>query len=379
MRSQKPSWAFSWPGNTTNPPALSVLMEGVDHEGTSASIPPSTSRLINFNYGQPAPSISRQLRPPVTTAQAATTPITPLRPPHDGLLSHVGGLPLTAMPREGKRTWGFDFVTERTVATTDTLLAEGRPGASGQLSLYRAYCKWREHRLQRQLSCGETLAIFGGYLVDAGLKASTCSTYVATALFFERRLSPRGDPQFYLAEDTIRALNRRACSEPREHAPDTSEERVRSIFDILRNQEVAFTVWAMCVCGGRAADLLRLIETGGFFRIVGNRVRVHFTLTKNRSEQCEQYSIDLPIWIPFRQQWKEYLDRPNPFCCNAQKINDTLHAAGFNETSYSFRRLFINHVIERLTENGITNWLAVIELTGHQQVKMVKGLYKSHK
>jgi len=246
------------------------------------------------------------------------------------------------------------------------------------MSTYRAYLKWREAKLPQQTSPGEALAIFGGYLQEAGLKSSTCSTYLYSALFFEKRLGTWGNAQWFLAEDMIRALNRKACSETREHAPDTNEERVQEILDTLRNEEVAFTIWAMCVCGGRAADLIRLGETGGSFRIHGDSVTVHFTLTKNRTEQCEQYSVTLPLWIPFRSKWQALAERVSPFTVTAQKICDTLHAAGYPETSYSFRRLFINHVIEQLTDKGLTNWLAVIELTGHQQVKMVKGLYKAH-
>ena len=294
------------------------------------------------------------------------------------LMSHIGGVPTSILPREGKRTWGGLPVTDTTLKRTESLLIAGRPGAPGMMSTYRAYLKWREVRLQKLVTNGEALAIFGGYLRESGLKASTCSTYLYSALFFEKRIGAALDPQWYLAEDMIRALNKEACSETREHAPDTSEENVVRILDTLQNEEVAFTIWAMCVCGGRAADLVRLGETGGSFVIYGDVVKVHFTLTKNRTEQCEQYSVTLPLWIPFRAKWAMLAHRACPFTVGAQKINDTLHAAGFQETSYSFRRLFINHVINRLTENGITNWMAVIELTGHQQVKMVKGLYKAH-
>jgi len=356
IRSHAGLWDLSWLKKETPSSDLSTALPVSRSPQTSPSLP-------SDNVERPSPA-SRGLW------------TLPIQRPH--LLQHIGGAPLSAMPREGHRKWGTLPVTENTRTHTEELLIAGRPGISGMLSIHRAYEKWKNVRLRQLLSCGEALAVFGGYLHEAGLKASTCSTYVYSAMFFEKRLHHQMDPQWFLAHDMIRALNRQACSEERDHAYDTTEEDVIKMLDTVRNPEVTWAIWAMCTCGGRAADLLKLGETGGSFQVFGKHVKVHFKVTKNRTEQSEQYSLNLPILIPFRKEWSELASRQNPFTVSAQKINDTLHAAGFRETSYSFRRLFINQVIERLTEDGVTNWLKVIELTGHQQIKMVKGLYKAH-
>lgn len=346
------------------------LLEKKSHSSTSSSPQP---RFMN-------PAVPHDPSPEVIPRSSIPSRIGlwNLVPNAEKVLNHLGGAPLSALPREGHRKWGSLPVTEITKQHTEELLIAGRPGISGMLSIHRAYEKWKASRLQKILSCGETLALFGGYLHESGLKASTCSTYVYSALFFEKRLLHPHDPQWFLAYDIIRALNRQACYEEREHAYDTTEEDVIKMLDVIRNHEVTFAIWAMSTCGARAADLLRLGESGGSFQVFGKHVKVHFKITKNHTEQSEQYSLTLPILIPFRKEWSELAARPSPFTVSAQKINDTLHAAGFKETSYSFRRLFINQVIERLTENGVTQWMKVIELTGHKQVKMVKGLYKAH-
>ena len=111
-------------------------------------------------------------------------------------------------------------------------------------------------------------------------------------------------------------------------------------------------------------DLLRLKRQQLF--IHGNRVYVEFKVTKVATTSKERYNIDLPIWVPFQTEWNDLLSRDKPVSASCDRINKLLHSIGYLETTYSFRRLFINRIIDRFTEDDIVDWLKVIQLTGHR-------------
>ena len=320
--------------------------------------------------------------------QAVTTGPTATRPSNNtlkcdresenlqgSLLRLTGGVPSSAMPKEGHRTWAINEVTQKQLDTTERLIIFGSPSSAQRLSLWRAFGKWCDRQTTLPWARGETIAIFGGYLYDAGLKASTCASYVRTVLFFSRRES-HVTPKYHIADDLLKGLDKTAASEPRNHAIDIDEDRAREIISAIRQLDVQWTLWVMAMCGGRVADLMRLGP--GKIVVQGSSLWVHFQVTKTATEQSEQYSVQLPIWIPFRSEWAQFLSSSTPFTADCNRVDYVLHKAGFPETSYSFRRLFINQVIDRFTDAGLTNWISVIELTGHQQVKTVKGLYKRH-
>ena len=48
----------------------------------------------------------------------------------------LGGLPVSQMPKEGSRMWGYQPVTLNTYETVEKLLVEGTPSVKQQLSLY---------------------------------------------------------------------------------------------------------------------------------------------------------------------------------------------------------------------------------------------------
>ena len=126
--------------------------------------------------------------------------------PRGSLLSLTGGLPSSEMPKEGRRTWGANVVTQENLDTTERLIVFGRPSSGPGLSLLRAFKKWCDVQLALPSAIGETIAIFGGYLFDAGLKASTCASYVRSVLFLERR-EPHVIPKFYIADDVLKGLD----------------------------------------------------------------------------------------------------------------------------------------------------------------------------
>lgn len=326
-----------------------------------------------------------------------------------GILNLSHGYALDALPKEGKRKgdWDWGIATESTLRHAETLLQESRPSSSQHLSLYRAFQRWRERSpLVWNAPLGQLAAVFGTYLLDVGLRANTCASYTRTILKFLHREALVMPPQWNVAEDLLRALDLKAAAEPPEHAPDISEERAAAIIDAIEQQDVAFAVWAMCMSGARAADLMRL--GSGQFRVSadGKAIAVDFFVTKNVRSPHERYSICLqsedreatrhavsfPTWIPFKESWRPFLYQDRPFIRPemnkpdlsppylANRINYVLDHLTIEpkveETSYSFRRLFINRVIDRFTEDGVTMWCKVIEITGHKRKENVKASYK---
>jgi len=296
------------------------------------------------------------------------------------------GLVADKIPKEGRRKWGFQAVQDSTQRVAKEIVLLGQPTAGAQLSLYRAFCRWRAAHVNERTSIGQTLCIFAGYLIESQLKASTSAVYVRQLEVLCKREPPSGiPPEWSVVNDCIKGLELMATKQPRDHAIDISQERAIEIINTIKDQGVAFSIWSMCMCGARAADLIELHE--GSFVVLENYVHVHFHKTKSRRRQDEQYSVDLPIWYPLPAHLSAWSKKPSPFMsltsrgafeCDANRIDRILHSAGFPETTYSFRRLFMNGIIDRLTENGVTKWLEVIELSGHETPKVAKSLYKDH-
>lgn len=287
------------------------------------------------------------------------------------------GLVADNAPRARQRKWGEKEITADTVKLAKELLTTGVTSTSAELSLHKAFTRWKNVNIVNSTPIGQILAIFAAYLLEAKLKASSVVTYIRQLITLCRReRTEHAEPQWYVVHDLLRGLNLKAAKEDRNHAPDISRVHASKILSTIKATDVGFTIWAMCNCGARVEDLLNLGLNS--FIVSEKVIHIHFQITKTRRDPSEQYSIDLPIWLPLPYRLRPHLREKRLFTCNVNRVNRILHEAGFTETSYSFRRLFINDVIDRFTENGITNWLRVIELTGHEQVKTVKGLYKDH-
>ena len=289
-----------------------------------------------------------------------------------------GGLPMSAMPKEGERKWGSLPITNSTVLLAETLAAEGCPSASQQLSLIRAFERWRSSKFQVCPSPGRVLCIFAAYLIEAELKASTVGGYVRIVRSFcqaEVRTTDYSGPADWNALiHVLKGLDRRAAGEEPDHALDITEERALEILHAVTDLEIQFVLWLMMNIGARVKDLQRLKEHQLF--IDGQRVYVEFKVTKVATTSKERYNIDLPVWVPFQPEWKVFLSRAKPVSASCDRINKILHKMGYAETTYSFRRLFINRVIDRFTESDIVDWMKVIQLTGHQQARSVQASYQ---
>ena len=194
----------------------------------------------------------------------------------------------------GTRRWGHVPADAESISTTESLLLDGRPSAAAQLSLFRAFERWRGSNPHLPKSIGEVLAIFGGYLFEHDLKASTCANYVRTALFFCRRTHVGAtDAQWFLAYDILRGLDRHACRQPRDHAIDIDENRALEILNAIRMQDIAFTIWLMLMSGARCADLASLAPEQVVLR--ESRLYIHFRETKSVQRPADQYSVELEV------------------------------------------------------------------------------------
>ena len=321
------------------------------------------------------------MAPPVQSAPPSAGPIgptqicnpmkRPLEPTWE--LKLVGGIPSSAMPKEGKRSWGWQSMAG-VPSLTERIMLESCPSASQQLSLYRAFGRWRSASFSVEPAPGQVCALFGGYLLSAGLKASTCVSYVRTVSTFVRQEAPHPCPEWSAMEKLLKGLQLRAASEVPDHALDITEERAVFILESIRALDVQFSLWTLLNIGARAADLLRLLECQ--IGIAGGQIAVDFRITKVVRTQKDRFSVTLPTWIPFKECWRPFLAQAKPFTADCDRINRILHDAGFAETSYSFRRLFVNRIIDRFTEEDLVNWVKVIEITGHQQAGTVRGSYR---
>ena len=329
--------------------------------------------------------LSRYITPPGDSAvpSALPVPAPPPGPPQyiDSLkrpleptwsLNLMGGYPVSAMPGMGNRMWGWQGMAGVS-SLTEQLMREACPAASQHLSLWRAFGRWRQANFVTEPPPGQLCALFGGYLLSAGLKASTCVGYTLTVAKFVRQESKHPSPDWNAMQHLVRGLELRAAAEVPNHAPDISEERAEFILESITALDVQFSLWMLLNVGARAADLNRLEECQ--IGIANGRVAVDFRITKVVRTQKERYSVSLPIWLPFKEGWRPFLTQSKPLTADCDRINRILHHAGFPETSYSFRRLFVNRIIDRFTEDGLVNWVKVIEVTGHQQAMTARGSY----
>lgn len=284
------------------------------------------------------------------------------------------GLPASAMPKEGYRKWGDTPVTEKIIHRAEELIRLGAPNAAAHLSLYRAFTRWRGAYLELT-SLAESLIIFAAYLDNTGLRKSTCAEYVRTAKKMALHSGEKfGDPSGAL-ERALKGLDLLAAMEKPEHALDISAERLAEILNTVQKEEARFEIWLMAHCGARSADLLRLSSCQ--IKYNDGKLTILYRVTKTDREPGCAHQVTYEV-TGFENQWREFLQRATPCTLDADSLNKVLHAAGFEETTYSFRRFFVQNTIERFTQDGHTDWCRVIELTNHQKVSTVRGHYQHH-
>ena len=296
------------------------------------------------------------------------------------LLKITCGVPSVSMPALGVRSWGGALVTDHTLARAEAIISLGAPTASQDLSIHRGFCVWRGNQGLQGYPLGQTLAVFGAYLEEADLKHSTIVEYVQSAHKMCRRSGELcADETAY--RHFLKGAQLLAANDKPDHAIDVSIERIIEIMgkiDREAHDEWRFTIWMMVTCGARMSDLRRL--KSAMIRFIDGILKILFRVTKTSRDGSESYEVTVEqnVVLPFESQWRAFLEREMPFHLKADSVNKVLHRFGFPETTYSFRRFFIQATIARFTDQGHTEWCRVIEITGHQQGKTVRAKYALH-
>ena len=285
------------------------------------------------------------------------------------------GVPVAKLPKSGVRQWGDELVNDRHIERVHAIIVLGAPTASQDLSVYRAFTRWRLSQGLSSVKLGQVLCVFGAYLEAADLKHSTIVSYLISVDKMSVRDGENRNDQgeFRIFMKGMKLL---AANDVPDHALDVSSERIAEILRTVRKERIRFAIWMIATIGARCRDLRRLNKRQ--IELVGaDSIRIHFKVTKTARDASEGYQVkvDFHAFAPFEAQWLKFLEEEIPFEVKADQINKTLHAAGFPETSYSFRRFFIQATVDRFTNEGHTDWCRVIEVTGHQQAKIPRSTY----
>ena len=353
---------------------------------------PGLSMLLNQpSLGTPyevsAPFLTSAL-PDQLNVQSVSTPsevaapflrvLVPVKP--GSLLNITAGVPSSCMPAPGTRCWGGALVTEKTLSRAEAIIILGAPTASQDLSIHRGFLQWRFRQGLTGYPLGQTLAVFGAYLEEADLKHSTICEYVQSAHKMCRRDGEACSDEI-LYKNFLKGAQLLAANDKPDHAIDVSFERILAILqklDRAKHDEWRFSIWMMVTCGARMSDLRRLKTA--MISFSNGILKILFRVTKTSRDGSETYEVTVEqiAGLAFEQQWRIFLAQEKPFRLKADSVNKVLHHFGFPETTYSFRRYFIQATIARFTENGHTEWCRVIEITGHQQGKTVRAKYALH-
>ena len=117
--------------------------------------PKGSSSLLSFQKEEVAISLSKE---ELITKSSLIVGLNPRShptppPPHGGpQLNLLGGMVASAMPEAKKRSWGDTLVTQETTSLTEKLLLESRPSSSQNLSLFRAFDRWRTRNFPTDIS-----------------------------------------------------------------------------------------------------------------------------------------------------------------------------------------------------------------------------------
>ena len=317
-----------------------------------------------------------QLRAPVRYDEEPRVPLQPVkRIAVASIFETELGLPVSKIPKVGPRKWGDVDVQEKHKVRAQEIIVLGAPTASQDISVYRAFSRWRWQQGMSGVKLGQVLCVFGAYLEAAELKHSTIVTYVISVDKMAARDGEKRNDQGEF-QAFLKGMKLLAANDVPDHAMDVSAERIAEILRTVRKEKIRFAIWMITTIGARCRDLRRLTKRQ--IELVGScSIKIHFKVTKTARDSSEGYEVKVEFhaFAPFEAQWSQFLEEETPFNIKADQINKTLHAAGFPETSYSFRRFFIQATVDRFTNDNHTDWCRVIEITGHQQAKIVKSTY----
>jgi len=280
------------------------------------------------------------------------------------------------------RTFKLRKITAETSMTTSNLLSEINTNSVSEENItqdFDEYCRINQDAFTRK---DVLLLLFAVDMILQGIKISSARTYVRRIV----KMNARRDTSLEgpLVTETSKILSMLETDEEVDHAPDIKLEEIQAI--IRRMEGIAqATVWFMATCGARVKDLSRLKRKQIRVRPDG-KLDILFSLTKNHRAKEGAYTITVE---PITEMPLSVLQLLNDcaleellFTENVDSINKAIHAAQVVEegkraaTSYSFRRNFVQRMIEKFTDDeGFVNWAQVAKLTAHKNLEVLRNRY----
>jgi hypothetical protein len=228
------------------------------------------------------------------------------------------------------------------------------------------------------------LEYFLGHLESFHIKPGSVLTYVEHIERVWRR-EGRIIHKPGILESTKKGMQLRQMEAPTAHAVDIEMADALAIIEAVKKVEVKTSLWMLLNSGARVADQRRLPREAVF--VGAGLLHVDFVVPRKNGRKVEErFTVTLPLTSEPDDEIKAQLALPKPFTASVRTINGVLKAIcpdkEYTEeercpTSYSFRRLFVNEVINKFTDDmGIVAWSDVIQLTGHQDSKIPRSSYQ---
>jgi hypothetical protein len=302
------------------------------------------------------------------------------------------------------RRWQFGATSRPEIELWKELLALGSPGLKANVALLQAFQEYRIEQKSSQVQCS-VVADLMLFLTRARIKGllefSSIAVYGATLqamIAADGGWHTRHTSEFAAFEKFMAGLSLKAAAAFKLKARPITLEQARALFDnITVRKDVKYAVFWLANTGARSEDIVRISHFK--FEKTSAKLTINFDVAKNvrsnadglqcrlrlriRDEICEAKLLqeEIPkvacaVINPVLLAVAHQLGWPIISAADCRKNEDLEKRA---PTTYSFRHLFIQHVIESLvkeTEAGdVINWTEVIQLTGHQSSKTVKAAY----
>jgi len=300
------------------------------------------------------------------------------------------------------RGWHLGEISTREIAEWKDSLALGSPNLQSNISLLSCFRSFCQQPSDAKCSVVTNLMLFlSRGRIKAGLEYSTLAVYGQT---IQMMLSAEGEwlsphkSEMAAYEHYMAGVHLKAAAAFKLKARQISFEEGVALFNGIRHREdVRYSVFWLINTGARAEDILRVKNFKYDAAIF--RLSINFDVAKNvrNAAEGQQVRIFLRLRHPGCEQ--RLMNQEVPVAGEAA-INPVLFAVAMelgwkivkaaecraNEdlghrspTTYSFRHLFIMHLIETLSKQSecgeTVNWSEVIQLTGHQSTKTVRAAY----
>jgi len=306
-------------------------------------------------------------------------------------LEFSGGINVKHMPSEGKMRVPPGEIGAEDLQRVEQVMEKSNTNDSTVLSSVRAYVKFRKANPSLKAH-GRALVCFGAQQTKVGGITPGSALNKLNNIVDYIRANGKGIGEWKLLKRFMSGLEIEQAMLGHSHAIDidTDEEAFQYIRNI-RAADVRAALWLMMTCGARVADLLRLQLEGQLaIDIKDARLHIEFRVTKNRRKTSEKFAVSFPFVQPPDDEVAEIIvnlfkaeEIPLP---DVKRVLSVLKGMCKREnlfvgqkkclTSYSFRRRFDHRIISWYTDDdGITEWLKVIEWTGHKETKALRGSY----